>query len=125
MCRSRRELSNAYFFAKFGFDTAENEPSKDPRGYAIELLLAEVPADARRGRGPLRPVPPGERRQGAPGHEAGRGHDEGEAAAAPDYVFVLTPSLNGFFPTSNFLSSLLLIFREQFCENLNNFRCEI
>ena len=25
-CRSRRELSNAYFLAKFGFDTAENEP---------------------------------------------------------------------------------------------------
>ena len=25
-CRSRRELSNAYFRAKFGFDTAENEP---------------------------------------------------------------------------------------------------
>ena len=24
MCRSRRELSNAYFLAKFGFDTAEN-----------------------------------------------------------------------------------------------------
>ena len=28
MCRSRRELSNAYFLAKVGFDTAENEPSK-------------------------------------------------------------------------------------------------
>ena len=28
MCRSRRELSNAYSLAKFGFDTAENEPSK-------------------------------------------------------------------------------------------------
>ena len=26
LCRSRRELSNAYFVAKFGFDTAENEP---------------------------------------------------------------------------------------------------
>ena len=26
MCRSRRELSNAYVLAKFGFDTAENEP---------------------------------------------------------------------------------------------------
>ena len=26
--RSRRELSNAYIFAKCGFDTAENEPSK-------------------------------------------------------------------------------------------------
>ena len=28
LCRSRRELSNAYLLAKFGFATAENEPSK-------------------------------------------------------------------------------------------------
>ena len=28
MCRSRRELSNDYLLAKFGFDTAENEPCK-------------------------------------------------------------------------------------------------
>ena len=28
LCRSRRELSNAYLLAKFCFDTAENEPSK-------------------------------------------------------------------------------------------------
>ena len=28
MCRSRRELSNPYLLAKFGFDTAENEPCK-------------------------------------------------------------------------------------------------
>ena len=28
LCRSRRELSNEYFLAKFGFDTAENEPIK-------------------------------------------------------------------------------------------------
>ena len=27
-CRSRRELSNEYLLAKFGFDTAENEPLK-------------------------------------------------------------------------------------------------
>ena len=26
LCRSRRDLSNEYFFAKFGFDIAENEP---------------------------------------------------------------------------------------------------
>ena len=26
MCRSRRELSNAYFVTKFSLDTAENEP---------------------------------------------------------------------------------------------------
>ena len=28
MCRSRRELSNEYLLAKFGFDTAEKEPWK-------------------------------------------------------------------------------------------------
>ena len=28
LCRSRRELSNAYLLAKFGFDKAENEPAK-------------------------------------------------------------------------------------------------
>ena len=28
LCRSRRELSNADLLAKFGFDSAENEPSK-------------------------------------------------------------------------------------------------
>ena len=28
LCRSRRELTNAYLLAKFRFDTAENEPSK-------------------------------------------------------------------------------------------------
>ena len=28
MCRSRRELSNEYLLAKFGFDPAENEPCK-------------------------------------------------------------------------------------------------
>ena len=28
MCRSRRELSNEYLLAEFGFDTAENEPCK-------------------------------------------------------------------------------------------------
>ena len=26
LCTSRRELSNEYLLAKFGFDTAENEP---------------------------------------------------------------------------------------------------
>ena len=28
LCRSRRELSNAYLLAKFGFDTFENQPCK-------------------------------------------------------------------------------------------------
>ena len=30
MCRSRRELSNEYLFAKIGVDTAENELRVDP-----------------------------------------------------------------------------------------------
>ena len=29
LCRSRRELSIEYLLAKFGFDTAENEPAKN------------------------------------------------------------------------------------------------
>ena len=39
LCRSRRELSNAYLLAKFGFDAAENEPCQVcpiPRDAATE-----------------------------------------------------------------------------------------
>ena len=42
LCRSRRELANAYFLAKFGFDTAENEPCQVcpiPRFHAAERLV--------------------------------------------------------------------------------------
>ena len=53
MCRSRRELSNAYFLAKFGFDTAENEPSKvcpiEPR--RVLRVPAGVEADLGSGAG--------------------------------------------------------------------------
>ena len=46
LCRSRRELSNAYLLAKFGFDTAENEPCKvcplsvyrSPRSWSCECV---------------------------------------------------------------------------------------
>ena len=56
MCRSRRELSNAYLLAKFRFDTAENEPSKVCRIPSIQVRAARGAAargrDARRrGRG--------------------------------------------------------------------------
>ena len=48
LCRSRRELSNAYFVAKFGFDTAENEPSKVCR---IPMIpAARISALSRAGR---------------------------------------------------------------------------
>ena len=56
LCRSRRELSNEYLLAKFGFGPAENEPSKvgrDPvspdcnrdcvRGERKHALLPLVP----------------------------------------------------------------------------------
>ena len=46
MCRSRRELSNAYLLAKFGVDTEENEPRH--LGVVVdEDPLARVPAVAR------------------------------------------------------------------------------
>ena len=40
LCRSRRELSNAYFLAKFGFDTAANDPVKFARSPAAHRRLA-------------------------------------------------------------------------------------
>ena len=45
MCRSRRELSNAYLLAKFGFDTAENEPFQvcPLSVYRLLLLLLQIP----------------------------------------------------------------------------------
>ena len=60
LCRSRRELSNAYFLAKFRFDTAENESCK----------VCRIPWQARsptpRGRGP--------RTAGAPRRRTHRRH---------------------------------------------------
>ena len=43
--RSRRELSNAYFLAKFGFDTEENELCKvcPLSAYRSLLLLLQIP----------------------------------------------------------------------------------
>ena len=38
LCRSWRELSNAYLLAKFGFDTAENEASKVWRSGPVTLV---------------------------------------------------------------------------------------
>ena len=39
MCRSRRELSNAYLLAKIGVDTAENEPLEVWGGNSIQYSL--------------------------------------------------------------------------------------
>ena len=42
LCRSRREPSNAYFVAKFGLDTAENEPCRVcPINELLGAVLAE------------------------------------------------------------------------------------
>ena len=47
MCRSRRELSNAYLLAKIGVDTAENEPlevwGENLIQYSLHSLLAFRP----------------------------------------------------------------------------------
>ena len=40
LCRSRQELSNAYLLAKFGFDTAENEPAKNSQKLQIQAAPA-------------------------------------------------------------------------------------
>ena len=37
MCRSRRELSNEYLLANFGFDTAENEPCKSFPALRVQI----------------------------------------------------------------------------------------
>merc|ERR1719281_2112767 len=58
LCRSRRELSNAYLLAKIGVDTAENEPlevwGENSIHYSLHSLLvsssaAGLPGAARRG----------------------------------------------------------------------------
>ena len=41
MCRSRRELSNAYFVANFRFDTAENEPAKNLQKFVKSANFAD------------------------------------------------------------------------------------
>jgi len=47
LCRSRRELSNAYLLAKIGVDTAENEPlevwGENSIQYSLHSLGAAAP----------------------------------------------------------------------------------
>ena len=57
LCRSRRELSNAYFLAKLGFDTAENEPCQVcpiPRNAALKAPQPPARGAARARQGALR-----------------------------------------------------------------------
>ena len=87
MCRSRRELSNAYLIAKIGVDTAENEPlevwGENSIQYALHSLL-ETAALARHGsrRGDRREAPLDLAVEGARGARAslfvrGGGRDRG------------------------------------------------
>ena len=46
LCRPRRELSNEYLLAKFGFDTAENEPCKVCPLSAYRSLRWPLPDEA-------------------------------------------------------------------------------
>ena len=48
LCRSRRELSNAYLLAKIGVDTAENEPPRS-LGEKYSILFIRVLTRARTG----------------------------------------------------------------------------
>ena len=59
MCRSRRELSNAYLLAKIGVDTAENEPL-EVLGGKFNSLFTSL----------LRPRPSGAARNAARGGAA-------------------------------------------------------
>ena len=73
LCRSRRELSNAYLLAKIGVDTAESEPLEVWGENSIQYSLHSLGAAAaaarpswRRSRGkrPRRPEPEGDGRGG-------------------------------------------------------------
>ena len=48
-------LSNAYFLAKFRFDTAENEPAKNLQNFAKIATFAEVANFATIPRAPAQP----------------------------------------------------------------------
>ena len=62
MCRSRRELSNAYLLAKIGVDTAENEPLEVWGENSIQYSLHSL---GRAAAGALAGVPLGYRAAGA------------------------------------------------------------
>ena len=51
MCRSRRELSNAYLLAKIGVDTAENEPLEVWGENSIQYSLHSLGTGERSGVG--------------------------------------------------------------------------
>ena len=79
MCRSRRELSNEYFLAKIGVDTAENEPLEVLGENSIQYSLNSLDA------GPQVPMPGLRRRPHCRGHPRRRDlqADQSQVAALP------------------------------------------
>ena len=93
-------LSNAYFLAKFRFDTAENEPAKNLQNFANFPNFPNPCPDPPRGEDPP-PVPAPERpgparvpRRPAGGPGAADGADVGASrdSAPLGSMFFLTPS---------------------------------
>ena len=73
LCRFRRELSNEYLLAKFGFDTAENEPSGSLLLVLSSIIIITDPPGAGRRRGGLRAAPAHRHARAAGADAAGRG----------------------------------------------------
>ena len=86
MCRSRRELSNEYLLAKFGFGTAENETLKTfaKRYPKVRMKVRKNKGPQRHAEAPVRRegLPPGDPRRGA-GRERRRGAPAGERRGKP------------------------------------------
>ena len=120
LCRSRQELSNAYFLAKFGFDTVENEPfqvcplsayrsprSRDcgrarPFGPAGSSAVSTRRGDqghlARQHRSDAPPVPPPH-----PGFSSSKSHPPIFEEKA-EYVFIVSFLMGRMGRSSAFLS---------------------
>ena len=81
-CRSRQELSNEYFIAKFGVDTAENEPLK------VHLIFQPWISIS------FRAAPP----QGAPRDDARRAYRWREDDELPAAAEVDDRALQGRWP---------------------------
>ena len=117
-------LSNAYFLAKFRFDTAENEPAKNLQNVAKKKANL-----------PNRPCPGAPRRRRRRGTllvrdgPALRGDAGGHREAQKDGRYVCSnPKLERIFLTSYLfsnISSFFLTSRKSFSENFKNIRCEV
>ena len=66
-------LSNAYFLAKFRFDTAESEPAKNLQNFAKNLQNLQILSSNRGRRGAVDPAPAG---VAPPAAEVPRGRED-------------------------------------------------